>query len=47
MDAKKETVPKHGLGLKIMRSIVAKYEGVVLDEVREGNFVLEIVIPLS
>ena len=45
--AKKETVPKHGLGLKIIRSIVAKYEGVVLDEVRDGNFVVEIVIPLS
>jgi len=40
-------VPKHGLGLKIIRSIVAKYEGVVLDEVRDGNFVVEIVIPLS
>ena len=47
MEAKKETVPKHGLGLKIIRGIVAKYEGVVLDEVRDGNFIVEIVIPLS
>ena len=45
--AKKETVPKHGLGLKIIRNIVDKYEGMIREEAADGLFTVEIVIPLD
>ena len=45
--AKKETVPKHGLGLRIIRNIVDKYEGMIREEAADGLFTVEIVIPLD
>ena len=43
---KKETVPKHGLGLKIIRGITQRYDGVLIIE--EGEcFRVKIVIPLN
>ena len=44
---KKETGPKHGLGLKIIRSIVQRYEGVVQAETENDLYKTRIVIPLS
>lgn len=46
-ETKKETVPKHGLGLKIIRNLVEKYEGVILEEATGSAFTVEIVIPLN
>ena len=46
-EVKKETVPKHGLGLKIIRNIVDKYEGVIREEAADGLFNIEIVIPMD
>lgn len=46
-ETKKETVPKHGLGLKIIRNLVEKYEGVILEEATNSAFTVEIVIPLN
>ena len=43
---KKETVPKHGLGLKIVRGIVARYSGVITEQRENGLFTVKIVIPL-
>lgn len=45
-EAKKETVPKHGLGLKIIQGIVQKYEGAMIAESRPGSFIVQIVLPL-
>ena len=45
-EAKKETVPKHGLGLKIIRNIADKYEGMIREEAADCLFTMEIVIPL-
>ena len=44
--AKKETVPEHGLGLKIVRGIVAKYSGVITENRDGDRFIVKIVIPL-
>ena len=46
VEAKKETVPKHGFGLKIVRSIVARYSGVITEKVDGDRFIVKIVIPL-
>lgn len=45
--AEEEVLPRHGLGLKIVRSVTAKYDGVMLEEARGGHFTVEIVIPLA
>ena len=45
-EAKKETVPEHGLGLKIVRTIVAKYSGVITEKNDGDRFTVKIVIPL-
>lgn len=45
-EAKKETVPKHGLGLKIVRGIVEKYSGVITEKNEGDLFIVKIVIPL-
>ena len=45
-EAKKETVPKHGLGLKIIQGIVAKYSGAMIIESEDDRFILQIVLPL-
>ncbi|MBO5322797.1 MAG: sensor histidine kinase [Oscillospiraceae bacterium] len=46
-EAKKETVPKHGLGLKIIRNIVEKYRGAIIAENNGNCFSVKIVIPLA
>lgn len=45
-EAKKETVPEHGLGLKIVRNIVARYSGVITEKNDGDRFTVKIVIPL-
>ena len=45
-EAKKETVPKHGFGLKIVRAIVARYSGVITENIDGDRFIVKIVIPL-
>lgn len=42
-----ETVPKHGLGLKIIGSVVSQYDGILRTEFREDCFHLQIAIPLT
>ena len=42
----KKTVPKHGLGLKIVRGIVARYSGVITEQNEVDRFIVKIVIPL-
>ena len=46
LEAKKETVPKHGLGLKIVRGIVARYSGAITEQKDGDRFIVKIVIPL-
>ena len=46
-ETKKETVPKHGLGLKIIHNIVEKYHGAILAENNANSFCVKIVIPLT
>ncbi len=43
---KKGTVPKHGLGLKIVRNIVSRYSGVLTEQKTDGRFIVKIVLPL-
>ena len=43
---KSKTVQKHGLGLKIIRSIVQKYEGLVDTEYNEAHYRIRVAIPL-
>ena len=45
-EVKKETVPKHGLGLKIVRSIADKYEGLVDTEQSEDRYRIRVALPL-
>lgn len=45
--AKKETVPTHGLGMKIIRNITQRYEGVFIADKDEGCYKCKIVIPLT
>lgn len=46
-EEKKETVAKHGLGLKIVSNIVGKYNGVILTECTDDCFTVKVVIPLD
>ncbi|MBQ9167585.1 MAG: GHKL domain-containing protein [Oscillospiraceae bacterium] len=46
-EAKQETVPKHGWGLKIIRNIVEKYRGAIIAENNGNCFSVKIVIPLA
>ncbi len=43
---KKETVPKHGLGLKIIREITEQYNGLIDTEYGEHHYRIRVVIPL-
>lgn len=45
--AKTGTVPEHGLGLKIIRSITAHYEGIIDTEQGDDFYKVRIVLPLS
>lgn len=45
-EAKKETMPKHGLGLKIANGIISKYSGVITQNIDRDHFIIKIVIPL-
>lgn len=45
-EAKNETVPKHGLGLKIVHGIVAKYQGAIIEEKTDDHFIIKIAVPL-
>ena len=40
-------IQTHGLGLKIIRNIADKYEGMTREEAADGLFTMEIVIPLD
>lgn len=44
---KKETVPKHGLGLKIVRNIAEKYNGLFDTEYRKDYYKVSVIIPLD
>ena len=44
--AKKETVPKHGLGLKIIRRIAEKYNGAVTEEIHGDRYTIKIALPI-
>ena len=46
-EAKKETVQKHGLGLKIIRHITARYEGMIDVEHESDSYKIRIAIPLD
>ena len=45
-ERKEKTVPKHGLGLKIIRSITERYRGMIDTEYGEGYYKVQIAIPL-
>lgn len=45
-EQKEETVPKHGLGLKIVRSITERYDGMIDTEYGEDYYKVQIAIPL-
>lgn len=45
--AKKETVPKHGLGLKIVRNITERYEGTIDIEYGKDFYQVRIAIPIN
>lgn len=47
IEAIKETVPKHGLGLKIVCHIVEKYKGTILTDSNHDQFSVKIVIPMD
>ncbi len=44
--AKKETVPKHGLGLKIIRNITERYEGAIDTEYGADYYRIKVALPL-
>lgn len=44
--AKKETVQKHGLGLKIIRNITERYHGLVTAEQNDNCYEVKVAIPL-
>ena len=44
--AKKQTVPKHGLGLKIIRNITQRYEGMIDTEFEANAYRVRVVLPL-
>ena len=45
-NSKKETVPKHGLGLKIIKDIAERCEGLVDVEQGTDNYRIRVVLPL-
>ena len=45
-ERKKETVPKHGLGLKIIRLIAERYKGLIDTEYAEDYYKIRVAIPL-
>ena len=45
--AQKETVPKHGLGLKIIHSIVKQYEGSIDIDYDDMQYRLRVILPLD
>ncbi len=46
-EEKNQTVPKHGLGLKIIRKVAANYQGMTDMEFENGMFRIRIVIPMG
>ena len=44
---KEETVPKHGLGLKIMEDIANRYHGLFTTEIGKDDFKVTVISPLS
>lgn len=45
-EAKKETVQKHGLGLKIIRGITKRYQGLFENKFSKNSYKIQIAIPL-
>ena len=45
-ESKKETAPKHGLGLKIIQGIVKRYEGMLDTKYGENSYNVRVAIPL-
>ena len=43
---KTQTVPRHGLGLKIIRSIAQRYEGLVDTEYDDVHYRIRVAVPL-
>lgn len=46
-EGKNQTVPKHGLGLKIIRKVAANYQGMTDMEFENGVFRVRMVIPMG
>lgn len=46
-ERKEETVPKHGLGLKVMQNITDRYDGMLDTEYGDDYYIIRVAIPLS